>query len=82
MLHSAVLEPDFDLSLREAQHGCHLYAAGAAQVAVEEELFLQLHQLGTGVGGPSSLGARRRWFGVLCRVFWNKNMFRLKSKKM
>ena len=50
LLHPAVLEPDFDLPLRQAQHVGQLDATPSGQVAVEFELFLQLQGLEAGVG--------------------------------
>lgn len=45
LLHSAILEPDFNLRLVEVQAGGHLHSASPGQVFVEVELFLQLGQL-------------------------------------
>ena len=41
VLHASVLEPDFDLALREAEGVGNLNAAPARQIAVEVELLLQ-----------------------------------------
>lgn len=71
MLHPAVLEPDLDLSLGQLEHAGHLDAARAAQVAVEEELLLQLHQLCARVRRPGALrasGQRLGLRGVLCNT--------------
>lgn len=51
-LHTSVLEPDLDLSLRQAQRMRYLYASPPGQVPVEVELFLQLQGLIAGVGRP------------------------------
>jgi len=58
LLHAAVLEPDLDLRLVEAERGGDLDAARARQVAVEVELLLQLGQLL--VGEVRSAEVRRR----------------------
>lgn len=58
-LHPAVLEPDFNLSLREVEQPRHLVPAVPGQVGVEEELFLQLQDLVLGVRAALfSRGAR------------------------
>jgi len=44
-LHAAILKPDLDLSLGEAERMCDLDATFAREVAVELELFLQLERL-------------------------------------
>ena len=44
-LHAPVLEPDFDLTLRQAQSVSDLDAPASRQVPVELELFLQLERL-------------------------------------
>jgi len=44
-LHAAVLEPNLDLPLGEAERMRDLDAAFAREVAVELELFLQLERL-------------------------------------
>ena len=59
VLHASVLEPDLDLPLGQVEQVGHLHAPGPAQVAVEVELLLQLHQLSTGVGGARPLGGGR-----------------------
>ena len=59
VFHASVLEPDLDLPLRQVEQVGHLHAPGPAQVAVEVELLLQLHQLGAGVGGARPLGGGR-----------------------
>ena len=48
-LHPPVLEPDLDLSLRQAERVRHLYSAPARQVAVEVEFLLELQRLVPGV---------------------------------
>ena len=65
LLHSAVLEPDLDLPLRQAQHVGQLDAAPSRKVAVELELLLQLQSLEAGVG----LAASASLVGV---GTWNK----------
>ena len=54
-LHPAVLEPDLDLALGEAERMRDLDSPSSGQVAVEVELLLQLEGLITGVGGALSL---------------------------
>ena len=49
-LHPAVLKPDFDLSLWEAEGMGYLDPPPAGQVAVEVELLLQLQGLVPGIG--------------------------------
>ena len=58
LLHAAVLEPDLDLRLVEAERGGDLDAAGARQVAVEVELLLQFGQLLVGEVRPAAVGGR------------------------
>ena len=60
LLHPAVLEPDFHLSLVQSQGGGDLDATGSGEVLVEVELLLQLRQLFVGeVGPPGPRGHRR-----------------------
>lgn len=58
-LHAAVLEPDLDLALGEAERVGDLDAAAPRQVAVEVELLLQLQGLVARVGraGPFAFRA-------------------------
>jgi len=49
-LHPAVLEPDLDLALGEAERVRDLDAPLAREVAIELELFLQLQSLVARVG--------------------------------
>ena len=60
-LHAAVLEPDLDLALREAQRVRDLDAPPPREVAVEVELLLQLQGLVARVGlpAPSARAAKR-----------------------
>lgn len=51
-LHTSVLEPDLDLSLREAERVCDLDPSPPRKVPVEVELFLQLKRLVPGVRRP------------------------------
>lgn len=51
-LHAPVLEPDLDVALGEAQGQRQLHAARPRDVAVEQELLLELQQLGARVGSP------------------------------
>ena len=53
-LHAAVLEPDLDLALGEAERMGDLDAAAPRQVAVEVELLLQLQRLVARVGLAAS----------------------------
>ena len=54
-LHAAVLEPDLDLPLREAQSVGDLYPPASRQVPVEVELLLKLEGLVACVGRPLAL---------------------------
>ena len=56
VFHPPVLEPDFDLSLRQVQGRGDLDPPGPTQVLVEVELLLQLQELGVGVGCTQSAG--------------------------
>ena len=49
-LHASILEPDFDLSLCEAEGVCNLDPPAPRQVTVEVELLLQFQGLVPGVG--------------------------------
>lgn len=53
-LHAPILEPDFDVALGEAQGQRELHAAGSRDVAVKQELLLELEQLRARVGRPSA----------------------------
>ena len=53
-LHPAVLEPDLDLALRQAQGVRHFDPPPPRQVMIRVELFLQFQRLVAGVGLPSS----------------------------
>lgn len=55
-LHAAVLKPDLDLALGQAERVGDLNAAPPGQVAVKVELLLQLQDLLPGVGGSRALG--------------------------
>jgi len=55
-LHAPVLEPDFDLTLRQTEAVSDLDAASSSQVAVEMELFFQFENLMTGVGRALPFG--------------------------
>lgn len=59
-LHASVLEPDFDLSLRESERVGDLDATTSCQVPVEMELLLQLERLVSGVRLPSSFWSLAR----------------------
>ena len=63
LLHSPILEPDFDLSLREAEHVGQFNTSSASQVAVKLELFLQLQRLESRVrlSTAASLVGVRTW---------------------
>jgi len=54
-LHSTILEPDFDLTLGEAEGVRDLDAPAPGQVPVEVELLLKLERLIARVGCPRSL---------------------------
>ncbi len=60
-LHPAVLKPDFDLSLRQAQGVGDLYPAPPGQVAVKVELLLQLQSLVAGVGLSAPAATVAKW---------------------
>ena len=51
-LHAPVLEPDFDLTLRQAEAVRNFDASASCQVSIEVKLFLQLEDLMAGVGRP------------------------------
>lgn len=51
-LHAPVLEPDLDVALGEAQGQRQLHAPRPRDVTVEQELLLELQQLGARVRGP------------------------------
>lgn len=57
-LHAPVLEPDFDLSLRETQSVGDLNASPPRQVAVVVKLLLQLQGLIPGVGLSAAFSVR------------------------
>ncbi len=67
-LHAAVLEPDLDLPLCQAESMGDLYPPPSSQVAVEVELLLQLQGLVPGVGRPLAFG-----FTVLIDSIWKTN---------
>ena len=52
--HASVLEPDFDLSLGEAEGVGDLDSTSSRQIPVEVEFLLQLQRLVTRVRLPSS----------------------------
>lgn len=60
VFHPTVLKPDLDLTLSQVEKVCHLHTARTTEIAVEVELFLQLHQLSTGIGCADSLGSWAR----------------------
>jgi len=53
-LHPPVLEPNFDLPLRETELVRHLYPPPPGEVVVGVKLLLQLQRLISGVGLPAS----------------------------
>jgi len=55
-LHASVLEPDFDLALRETQSVGDLNSPPSGQVAVEVEFLLQLQGLVPRVWSPLTFG--------------------------
>jgi len=60
LLHAAVLEPDLDLRLVQAERGGDLDAARARQVAVEVKLFLEFGQLFVGEVCSAAVGHSRQ----------------------
>ena len=52
VLHAPVLEPDFDLALRQVEIARQLPSFLLGNVGVEQELFLQFQRLELGVGLP------------------------------
>lgn len=52
-LHPPVLEPDFDLPLREAECMCHLDASSPRQIMICVEFLLQLQRLVSSVRLPA-----------------------------
>lgn len=67
-LHTSVLKPNFNVALGEVQARCQLISAWPGNVAVKQELFLQLQQLGPAVGCAASL--------LLIRVFAQNPAFK------
>lgn len=61
-LHPTVLEPDFDLPLRQAKGVSDLNPSAPGQVAVEVKFLLQLQGLVAGVGlaASATAGPKRR----------------------
>ena len=59
-LHSPILEPDFDLPLRQAEAVRDLDATAPSQVAIEVELLFQLENLMASVGRPLSFRLHSR----------------------
>lgn len=55
-LHPTVLEPDLDLSLRQAEGMGYLDAPSSRQIPIEVELLLQLQSLITRIGCSLPLG--------------------------
>mgnify|MGYP003341505178 CR=1 FL=1 len=55
-LHPPVLEPDLDLSLRQAQRGRQLQSPRSTEISVVMIFLLQLDQLASLECGPGSLG--------------------------
>lgn len=53
-LHSSVLEPDFDLSFREAQHIRDLNSPASCEIAIKVKLLFQLQGLEARVRLPAS----------------------------
>lgn len=53
--HASVLEPDLDVALGEAEGDGQLHTPRSGDVLVEQELLLQLQQLGACVGRPRPL---------------------------
>lgn len=70
VFHATVLEPDLDLAFGEVQQVRHLYAARPAQVAVEVELLLQLHQLSARVRRAHPLGCWARRALIFAVLSW------------
>jgi hypothetical protein len=63
-LHSSILKPDLDLSLREAKLVCHFDPSPPREVVIRVELLLQLQGLVTGVSltasPPEAIGSRKQ----------------------
>lgn len=75
--HAPVLKPDLDVSLGEAQGQRQLHAAWPRDVAVKQELLLQLQQLGPRVGGPRAfvfLSLRHHIWSCRDRQFSFRNL--------
>ncbi len=56
--HPAILEPDFNLPLGEAESVRYLYSPPAREISIEMELFLQLERLVASVRGSSPFSIR------------------------
>lgn len=69
MLHPAILEPHFDLSLGQVQASGNLDPSGTAQVFVKVEFLLQLQKLGVGVSGAQPAGQ-----SIFCKLKWGKRL--------
>ena len=74
LLHAAVLEPDLDLGLVEAEGRGDLYPAGPREVLIEVELLLQLRQLLVREVCPAHV--RLSSESVLATLAWMNNIVR------
>lgn len=81
-LHASVLEPDFDLSLRQTQGVSDLDPAPTRQVAVEMKFLLQLEGLVAGVRLSASLPLcnkiKNNNFNQQCS-HWRQKIYTVKS---
>lgn len=67
--HSAILKPDFDLSVCEVNGLANLQAALSRQIHIEQKLFLQFQRLVFSIGAPllpSALCCQPISCGVFC----------------
>lgn len=80
-LHPSVLEPDFDLSLRQAQRVRDLHPAPARQVSVVVKLLFQLQDLLTRIGRPRPLRLTPRVVRAHCGRTMDTNDRHIEHKR-
>lgn len=68
VLDTSVLEPDFDLFLRQVQVGSNLDAPQSGQVHVRGELALQLQELCAGEGCAHAFAALELTIAAFCKI--------------
>ena len=70
--HAAILEPDFDLSLGEAEGVGDLDPTATRQISIEVKFLLQLQDLVTRVRRPRALRFAREVGSVCYLGFWGE----------